>query len=162
VKKEKTIYYILLLCIAPLLFSCDALQKKRLNERITLKRSDKIPYGTYVAYENLKYIFPGAQIEVNKVSPSNYNSFTASHDYQIYADTVQESKADAQKTLYMIISPYFSPNIREYRALMRFIGRGNHVFISAQYWGREFCDSLKLDTRSPFSDSLWAATMKAW
>jgi hypothetical protein len=39
---------------------------------------------------------------------------------------------------------------------MRFIGRGNHVFISAQYWGREFCDSLKLDTGRPFSDSLWA------
>jgi hypothetical protein len=144
----------LLLCLTPVMFSCNSINGNQLNKRVTLRRTDKIPYGTYVAYENLKYIFPDAEIEINKLSPSSYRSFAGTTSYSTYQDN-QENK-DVRKTLYIIISPYFSPDVREYNALMRFIGQGNHVFISADYWGKEFSDSLKMDVSPNFMDSLWA------
>lgn len=146
--KKQGIIWILLLCLAPFMFGCTSIGNKELNKRVTLKRTDKIPYGTYVAFENLKYLFPGAEIEINKISPSNYKAFTYTYGYSS-VDT------DKEHTLYMIISPYFSPNVREYNALMRFIGQGNHVFVSAAYWGREFSDSMKIDVSPSFTDSLW-------
>ncbi len=150
-RKERLIFFILLLCAAPLLFSCNPVPQKKLNNRVTLKRSDKIPYGTYVAYENLKYIFPSAEVEINKTSPSSYQSFVAMHDYSVY-----DSEQSKKQTLYIIVSPYFSPNGKEYDALMRFIGAGNHVFISAQYWSEGFQDSLKMSVSPAWDDSLWA------
>ncbi|MBK9568669.1 MAG: hypothetical protein IPO53_01210 [Chitinophagaceae bacterium] len=33
-------------------------KNRKLDERITLRRQDKIPYGTYVAFRNLSYLFP--------------------------------------------------------------------------------------------------------
>lgn len=153
--KKQGFIICLLACLAPLLFSCGSFQKKKqLNERVTLRHSDKIPYGTYTAYQNLKYIFPDAQVEINKLSPSSYRSFAASHN--VTYDSTGRERKEGESVLYMVISPYFSPNAREYDALMRFIGRGNHVFISAEYWGKQFSDSLKLDVFPSFMDSLWA------
>jgi hypothetical protein len=155
VKREGIIFYILLLCLAPLVFSCNVGKKKRMNTRITLKRTDKIPYGTYIAYENLTHIFPAADVEVNRVSPSSYRAFAAMHEYAGFAQGL-----DSTKTLYFIVSPYFSPNTREFNALMQFIGRGHHVFISAQYWGKEFQDSMKINVDLTGStDSLWAGVI---
>ena len=153
-KKEGILFYSLLLCLAPLVFSCNVGKKKRMNARITLKRTDKIPYGTYIAYENLTHIFPAADLEVNRVSPSSYRAFSAMQEYAVYHG------ADSGKTLYFIVSPYFSPNTREFNALMQFIGRGHHVFISAQYWGSVFQDSMKIAiTPTGSTDSLWAAVI---
>lgn len=142
-KREGIIIYILLLCLAPLMFGCVPNKQKRLNTRLTLKRTDKIPYGTYVAYENLQHIFPNADVSVNRVSPSSYRAFSAMHEYAATYDSAAKGK-----TLYLIISPYFSPDAREFNALMQFVGRGNHVFISAQYWGKAFQDSMKIDISS--------------
>ncbi|HYC29906.1 MAG TPA: DUF4350 domain-containing protein [Chitinophagaceae bacterium] len=151
-KKQGSITWILLLCLAPVMFSCNSsIEDKKINERVTLRHTDKIPYGTYVAFENLHFIFPGAEVEVNKISPSNYKSFTYSYDYPT------EDNSANEKTLYIIISPYFDPDLREYNALMRFIGQGNHVFIAADYWGREFCDSLKMDVSDVYRDSVWTS-----
>lgn len=132
-------------------------KKKELNELLTLRRTDKIPYGTYVAYENLQYIFPQAVININKLSPAHYNSFAAYHNY--YTSSSDETSTDKDKTLYIIISPEFSPGAREIDALMEFVGNGNHVFISSRFWGEEFTDSMNIELLNPIflsdGDSLW-------
>ena len=150
---------ILLLTLVPVFVGCNniAKKKKKLDARVTLRKKDKIPYGTYVAYNNLKHIFPSAAVDVNSVSPASYRSFVTS--YSSYGSD------DTTTTLYVIISPYFSPDKREFEALMRFISRGNHVFISSQYWGDEFLDSMDidigynfiLDTAINHKDSLWVS-----
>jgi len=38
-------------------------QKKKTDWNVTLNKDDKRPYGTYLAYQSLKYYFPDAQIE---------------------------------------------------------------------------------------------------
>lgn len=135
---KKTKYLFVFSCL--LLASCNLIrnnsQKKQINNRVTLKSNDKIPYGTYVAQNNLEYIFPDAKVETNELSPASYRSFISSSGTY--------SSEHSQPSLYVIISPYFSPTSREYDAIMRYIGRGNHVFISSFRWGQEFKDSLKL------------------
>jgi len=142
----------LLILLIPFLTGCDRLFKaKRMDERITLKKSDKIPYGTFVAFKELENVFPVATVTVNQESPANYTSFTSEF---LYGSDVSKRKA-----LYIIITPEFQPDQKEYDALMRFVNAGNHIFISTLSWGRDFTDSLKLKiyqrfTRFDFSDSL--------
>lgn len=147
--KQVMLRYGLFVAIASMLLAgcriaADRSKKKSRNvsTRISLKSADKIPYGAYVAYENLAYIFPEALLEKNKLSPASYRSFTS--EVNTYSGEPE------RPTLYVIISPYFSPTVREYEAIMRFIGRGNHVFISAFQWGKEFRDSLKLSVGEVF------------
>lgn len=153
----------ILLLVSYLLFSfafsgCNVTgNKKQVSSRITLKQSDKIPYGTFIAQENLRYVFPDSYVEVNKLSPASYRSFMASYDS--YSGNKVDSNASPM--LYLVISPYFSPTVREYNAIMEFIGRGHHVFISALNWGEEFKDSLKLSVNPVFwmKDSLTVSVL---
>src|SRR5688572_10823677 len=115
----------LVACSLALLFlipGCKSKKVKKLNERITLRRADKNPYGTYTAYENLKHLFPEAVIAVNKQSPAHYNSFAAYHNYYN-----SDERNNDSKTLYIIITPTFAPGQREMDALMEFVGNGNHI-----------------------------------
>ena len=88
-----------------------------LDERITLKRQDKIPYGTYAAYQNLEYIFPKATIYTNKYEPG-------------YWDSV--SLYDSQQAL-IAVCRNFRADEGEMRNLIRFVENGNDVFISTRY-----------------------------
>jgi hypothetical protein len=100
--------------------------QKKLNRRVTLWRKDKIPYGTYVAYENLKYIFPEAEITVNKNSPSSFDQELGS------------GKA------YIIITHIMDPDESELRAIMNYVGQGNQVFISAFAFGDSLLHTLNI------------------
>ncbi len=133
-------YHLWAILLLSVLGGCNLGQKKTMDQRVTLKKIDKIPYGTYVAYENLKYIFPDADLEVNKTSPALYTSNI--HQYSFGSD----GTLDREKVLYVIITPSFYPDEKEYDAIMKFIGAGNHVFISAFNWGGLFKDSLLLET----------------
>ena len=119
---------------------CNLNGHHQLNRLVTLWRKDKIPYGTYVAYQNLKYIFPGAEISVSRSSP-----FTS-------------GSGDGKKA-YIIIVPNMDPDESELRAMMNFIGDGNQVFISSFAFGDSLLHSLNIKMgvhASPFDtkDSL--------
>ena len=92
-------------------------QKKKLNERITLRRQDKIPYGTFVAYKSLKHIFPAASIYTNKYEPGYWDSLS-SHD---------------SKQAFIVVCDRFSPDEQEMKRMITFTENGNDVFISARY-----------------------------
>jgi hypothetical protein len=106
--------------------SCNFGNEKKLNRRVTLWRKDKIPYGTYYAFENMQYMFPSAKITINKTSPSrNVEFYPAS-----YSSNESYSKS---KKAYVIISPQVIPNEYETSAMMTFVGDGNYIFISTFY-----------------------------
>ncbi|HYE55191.1 MAG TPA: hypothetical protein VD996_10120 [Chitinophagaceae bacterium] len=144
------------LFLAPLVFSSCKKGKKNkvMSARITLKRSDKLAYGTYVAFENLKYIFPSAEIDINKDAPSSYTSFANDYDYATPEGEDDTAAVAKGKQLYVVISPYFDPETKDFNTIMEFIGRGNHVFISSYYWGTEFQDSMQINIRSGYEDFL--------
>lgn len=102
---------------------------KEFNDKVTFRKRDKVPYGMYVAYENLRHIFPKASVEAEKQQPGAWKSL---------------SMYDAGQAL-VIISPTFSPDEQEMKSLINFIESGNDVFIStmrASYYAEKFikCD----------------------
>ena len=148
--KRSWLYIFPLICW--LVCSCNS---KHVNNRFTLWRNDKIPYGTWYAYQQLDHIFPGSSVDVNKRSPDNSNitEFTKSgvsiHDYS----------SGQKKAAYIVITPSMKPGEAELNALFRYISEGNHVFISAVDIGKNLMDSLHLSVSDEsgfynFSDSL--------
>ncbi len=108
----------LLLTAVVILFVTDSNDKKRrLDEKITLRRQDKIPYGTYVAYRNLKYLFPKATVYTNKYEPGYWDSLSVYESNQAFISICQN----------------FNPDEDEMKRLIRFVENGNDVFISARY-----------------------------
>ncbi|MBL7733569.1 MAG: DUF4350 domain-containing protein [Chitinophagaceae bacterium] len=89
---------------------------KVLDERITLKKKDKIPYGTYVAYKGLKQLFPEAQIITNRQEPGFWDSLSLFEKHQAL----------------IIVADNFNADDDEMRRLIRFAKSGNDVFISAK------------------------------
>jgi hypothetical protein len=127
--------------LAGLLASCGP-GSKRLNKRVTLWRSDKIPYGTYYAYENLQHIFPGASVVINKRSPDRYKSYSVKN----LNDDADNVTADDEKTTYIIVASQVIPDDDEVAALLGMVARGQHVFISSLRISETLLDSLHLKT----------------
>jgi hypothetical protein len=117
---KRIYFYIILVLIATaigfLLFTGDRSKKKKLDDRVTLRKEDKIPYGTFVAYENLKHIFPAASVSSNKKSPGAWDSLSNYFSNQAL----------------IIISPNFYADEYEMKTLIRFMENGNDVFISSR------------------------------
>jgi hypothetical protein len=107
-----------LLAAVVVLFATGSSNKKRkLDERITLRRQDKIPYGTYVAYRDLKHIFPGASIYTNHYEPGYWDSLSNFDDHQ----------------LFIVVCDRFAADEEEMKKLVTFTENGNDVFICARY-----------------------------
>ncbi|MEP7256923.1 MAG: DUF4350 domain-containing protein [Flavitalea sp.] len=113
---------------------------KQLNERFTLWRGDKIPYGTYYAYRQLSSLFTEADIEVATTSPAVRASLG------LYGDEENDSLSSHGKRAYLIIGNSLMPSEAEINALYTFISKGNHVFISCTEIGENLLDSLRMST----------------
>ena len=131
-------YYAILVGLLFLFAGCGS-GRKRLNERVTLWRNDKIPYGTFYAYENLSSVFPDATIVLSKKSPDRFRGFNIGES----ADAVVSSEGSS---VHIIISPQVLPDEAELRALFNYIAEGNHIFISSFSISKNLLDSLRLKT----------------
>lgn len=152
-------YCFWLLMLTMVLPSCD-FRKKRLNKRITLWRKDDIPYGLQVAYDNLPYIFPHAEIEVSKSSPDPYRN----NNWRNVTDIFTDYK-EYKKKVRIIIAKSIYPDTREINALVEKVSSGEHVFMSAMSFSKELLDSFRLKTaeRMKFfhnADSLTVTILK--
>jgi hypothetical protein len=86
------------------------------DQRLSFRKSDKIPYGSYVAYNHLEYLFPSAKIGINRTAP----------------DSWKDSVTGDNKQALLIVTPLFFADEYEMRALVDFAKNGNDVFISAK------------------------------
>jgi hypothetical protein len=117
---RKTAPYIILFVIAAaivgLLLTGNNKREKKFNDRVTLRMRDKIPYGTRIAFESLKHIFPNASISTNKREPGYWDSLSTY----------------GTKQALIIISPSFNADDFDLKKLIRFAEFGNDVFISTR------------------------------
>lgn len=90
-------------------------KKRRLNEKITLRRQDKIPYGTYVAFQNLPWLFPAASIYTSRAEPGYWDSLSFTDPGQAY----------------IAVTGTFNADEYEMKKLLEFVENGNDVFVSA-------------------------------
>lgn len=96
----------------------------------TLDRNDKIPFGTYILYNQIGNIFPGAEVQTYREPIYNVvNDHGITHgSCIIICDAINLSEVDYDK-------------------LCSFIKQGNDIFIASSYFGKELNDSLKVDVR---------------
>lgn len=127
VLKKCILYKSVLIVLAAFLLNSCNMVSTRMNKRVSLWRKDKIPYGTFVAYENLKYLFPDATINIYKTAPDLYD----------WEDTLTNLK-----TAYIILAPQVVPDVNETAVLLNMASAGCHIFISAFHVGEGFLDSL--------------------
>jgi hypothetical protein len=104
------------------------------SKRITIWRQGKMPYGTYVAFDGLPYLFPNADITINRKSP------------------LELTTAEGKK-VYLIITQQVDPTGPEINALLNFVGEGNHVFISAFSFGDSLLRALKVSQSNAYNYS---------
>jgi hypothetical protein len=118
---KKTIPYwllgIVIVAVFVLVFKdgCNSGSNKSFTERVTLRKRDKIPYGTFVAHSQLDKIFPKAEISINKEEPG-------------YWEHIDETN---NKQAIIIVAPYFMADEYEIKELVHFAEAGNDVFISS-------------------------------
>jgi hypothetical protein len=149
---KKNIPYILIALIAAaiiiLFVTGNNEQKRKLDGRITLQKKDKIPYGTYVAFNSLKDLFPSTAVYTNGHEPGNWDSL---------------SKYETRQA-YIVVTDKFNAEKEEMRRLTEFAKKGNDVFISARYLsaaadGIFGCSSSSYDV-SFYPDALANDTMR--
>lgn len=134
-------YSFFFICLLPLMLffgSCNRKKAKELNKRMSFWRKDKIPYGTWYAYEQLNQIFSDATINVNKTSPTQQNAFHISDDNEI----TEDNSTPAANQLMIIVAPSIVPDKAEMDALLNNVKEGAHLFIAAAYMGNILCDSM--------------------
>ncbi len=106
---------------------------KKLNRFISLRSKDKIPYGTFYAFENLPALFPKASIVENSQSPKTF-----------YYDTAELSEGHIRLKTYIIIGQRIFPEKEELESMIRFAASGHQLFMSSLYFGENLLKSLHL------------------
>ncbi len=118
--------HIIFFALSPLLlWSCGFQTQKRLNRFRSYARTDKIPYGTYVAHQQLSAVFPQADVRINTTSPE-----------QIVVPEADSNQVSNE--VFLSISPVVDASDQEVSALVNMAYNGQQVFLAAG----EFSDSL--------------------
>jgi hypothetical protein len=133
--KRSTTYVlvgVIILAVMALIWSSRNGKTRVLDERVTFRKRDKIPYGTFVAYENLERMFPNAAILTRRQEPG-------------YWDSVSVYERDQAV---IIITPQFNADIYELKNLVRFAEYGNDVFISTSDLPFEVSNALNCSVSS--------------
>ncbi|MCF1713487.1 DUF4350 domain-containing protein [Flavihumibacter sp. RY-1] len=133
----------MLLLITCCLVGCAGCDSKFINPRISLWHQDKIPYGTWYAYNSLFTYFPEAEdIFIIKESPA-VGIGGSSVDWEESTETNDSTVTEElQPELYLVVSPRFLPTDAEKEDLLRFVRKGNHLVIAAIEFDDSFLDSI--------------------
>jgi len=138
---KKSIPYIIgffvLLAIGLLLFNSIKNRPKKMNERITLKERDKIPYGFYAARQLIPTLFPNKPVFNDKRSPGFWDSLSVLGSNQAVFLTGIAVKADEE----------------EVQEIIDFAKNGNYVFIithDVSYNVSQLFNTVELITENDF------------
>ncbi|HJW15699.1 MAG TPA: DUF4350 domain-containing protein [Flavisolibacter sp.] len=127
-----------LVAVAFLLILIFSVKNKKMDERITLKQADKIPYGTAAAKELLPSIFPHASIYYNKLYPAYWDSL----------DMEQGNQA------VIMVADLFNADEDEISRLISFVKKGNYVFIVAKSFSYEAAQAFHISYNENTIDQL--------
>jgi len=125
-KKDKFIIFIMLLVLILLIISESS--QKKINWYPSFSVKHKIPFGSYIAYEEAKKVF-GKDFKVARSTPYIYlqKHPEASGTYVLYNDQLNMG----------------SPSVK---ALIDWVKKGNNVLLSANATDTDLMDSLGLKT----------------
>jgi len=98
------------------------------------QRDDKIPFGLYILHHEQENIFPGAVVTTSRLPV--YNTLKG-HNFS--------------NTTYLFIAGGLKFDKLDYQELVKFMNKGNQVFIAAFDLGSVLSDTLQLETNNVFN-----------
>ncbi len=120
-------------------------KKKKFDERITFRKKDKIPYGTWVAYQSLPKFFPAASVYTTRQEPGYWDSVSV----------------DDSRQAFIAITPRFMADEFEMRKLLSFVENGNDVFVSCKYVSGDVEEMLNCSVYESYGVSLFSEEGKS-
>ena len=108
---------------------------KPLNWKSSFTAVDKIPFGSYVLFEELSTFFKDAAIEKIKEDP-----------YEFLRDDSYKGNS-----AYIFINDYITIDKQQLESFKRYVEEGNTIFISARNFGGIISDSLLTKTQQQYT-----------
>lgn len=121
-------YYFILFIFLILYFVAQYYKPREVDWRISLSAKDKIPYGSFIVYDQLKTIYP--QAEIKSVRVPVYN--------------VVNNSADSN-TAYLLVDGELQTTKTDEAELLNYVSRGNYVFLAAAEFSKTFKDTLSFE-----------------
>jgi len=112
---------VVLAFIAVIIIAANRKLPRKMDERITLRQRDKIPYGYAAAADLSVGLFPNAAIYSDENVPGYWDRIVL----------------NSQKQAVILVAGYFNADDEEISRLMQFVKNGNYVFIIAQSFSEE-------------------------
>lgn len=124
-----TKWYILVMVVLVALYLVGEYNRPRtIDWTRTYKSQQKIPFGTYIFHDQLKNYFPAAKIsEVQSPFYNHMNNSTATNE------------------LYMVVAGGVEAVDAEVDEMLKYVERGNTVFIAAEWLGDGLEDTLHVE-----------------
>ena len=133
-KRSKIALYAIAAVII-LMMIAEVTKPKALNWRDSYSASDKIPLGCYVLFNELK------DFSNKPIQTSNKNSFEALKEL-----------TNKEKTVSLFINNYIQFDKQSSESLLKYVEKGNSVFISANYFNGVLCDTLNIKIGSNYNN----------
>ena len=112
---------VVLAFIAVIIIAANRKLPRKMDERITLRQRDKIPYGYAAAADLSVGLFPNAAIYSDENVPGYWDRIVL----------------NSHKQAVILVAGYFNADDEEISRLMQFVKNGNYVFIIAQSFSEE-------------------------
>lgn len=113
--------FFILAFVAALIIAANRRLPRKMDERITLRANDKIPYGFSVAKNFCASLFPNATIATDDNRPGDWKTLSST----------------SNKQAVIIVSGFFNADEYEMKQLTNFVSNGNYVFIIAKAFSAE-------------------------
>jgi hypothetical protein len=141
--KTVKIYLVLLFVIFAGAAAIEFSREKPIDWSRTFNETHKIPYGTFIFYDQLQSLFPKETVKTVKTTPYEY--FDALYNYH---DSIYNTSGT-----YMVINNYINIDDVSAQELLDFTAHGNDVFMSSHFPTQKIQDSLGIDIKSDYSFS---------
>tara|TARA_R110002049_G_scaffold71664_4_gene184479 strand:+ start:3773 stop:4969 length:1197 start_codon:yes stop_codon:yes gene_type:complete len=139
--KTVKIYLVLLVLILIGVSAIELSKPKPVNWSKTYNETHKIPYGTFILFDQLKTMFPESDLKKIRVTPYEYFG-----DFYNWEDSIYDVSGT-----YMLINSFAALDDVSAQELLDFASYGNDVFLSTNYPPQKILDSLKIDIENNYS-----------
>jgi hypothetical protein len=128
----KRLYLFMAIVLLACAYGCmgDKAEQDKIKWKVTVDRSDKRPYGTFLAFESLRYYFPNAYTEPLP-RDFRYNDMDSRMKYNRYGHN-----------LLILAGLHFDLSDNEWATLKAFIKNGNEVVLFCSQFDHKIQDEL--------------------
>ncbi len=125
-------YQFLLAFVLCAVLSCNKNKIPSLNENY--RKTDKEPFGTFIAYNNFKHLFGDRYVE------------SVTEPFDDVWSRIKSYSTGKKYSLYFLITKNLVLNYSEAKALTDYVKAGNDLFISADYIDNRLLENINCNT----------------